>query len=172
MVRPNITDEDIEMEENVEIDKNEFILNHVVLPRYLPPAKQEYKEQLKLVHLMLKIVISTKTLPINTIRLFHRLKEIYIDTTDDTMKDILSKQIKSLRSDDTFAMFVRRQNCTLIIHRKLETIILGTFHSDVKPIEVYKHCSDVEVKTVSLNIFKRNKKKIKFNTNFCIFFSY
>lgn len=137
------------MDETVEIDKHEFKLNHIVLPRYLPQKNQDYSEQMQLVHLMLRSVIAMKTLPINTIQLFEQLKRIYVDAKEDALKDAISKEIKTLRPNDTFAMFVRRQNCTLIIHKKEKSVILATFHSAVKPIEVYRHASDIEVNILS-----------------------
>lgn len=139
------------------IDRNEFNLNHIVLPRYLPQKNQDYTDQLQLVSRMLKNVLATKTLPTNTIRLFNQLKRIYVDTKDEMLKDALSKEIKSLRSNDTFAMFVRQQNCTLIVHKKAKSVILATFHSDVKPSEVYDHDSDLEVSNFNLN-FQEQKK--------------
>lgn len=128
------------------VDENEFILNHIILPRFLPQKKQNYSDQLRLVNQMLKHVIETRShLPTNTIRLFQQLKKIHIDTTDDTLKDTLSKEIKSLQPDDTFAMFVRRQNCTLMIHKKPDGLILATFYGDAKPSDIYGHDSDLEV---------------------------
>lgn len=147
-------DEDIEMAEHV--DENEFILNHVILPRFLPPKKQHYDDQLKIVNQMLKIVIDLRSfLPTNTVLLFQQLRRIHIGTTEDTLKDTLSKEIKNLRSDSTFAMFVHRQNCTLMIHKKPDGLILATFHGDTKPIEVYRHDSDLEVMLLLIYIFKK-----------------
>lgn len=137
-------DEDIEMAEN--IDENEFILNHVVLPRFLPQKKQNYSDQLKIVNRMVQNVMSMRSsLPANTVKLFQQFKNVHLDSTDDTLKSKISNEIRSLRRDDTFAMFVRRQNCTLIIHKKPDGLILATFHGDVKPSEVYSHDSDLEV---------------------------
>lgn len=137
-------DEDIEMAECV--DENEFILNHVILPRFLPQKKQNYGDQLKIVNQMLENVNETPSyLPTNTVHLFQQFKKVHIEATEDTLKGTLSEVIKSLRPNETFAMFVRHQNCTLIIHKKPDGLILATFHGDTKSIEVYRHDSDIEV---------------------------
>lgn len=156
-------DEDIEMTEN--IDEHESLLNHVILPRFLPPKKQDYKDELKLADLLLKIVVELHSvLPLNTIRLCQKLNKIHLQSTDDNLNETISNELKSLRADDTFAMFVRHQNCTLIIHKKPQKLILATFHSDVNPHEVYSHDGDIEVIIYSF-ITSSRKEKVKQSTH-------
>lgn len=137
-------DSDDGMAENV--DENEFIMNHVILPRFLPPKTQDFNDQLKIVNLMLKNALESRPfLPLHTIDLCRKLKSIHLIGEDETLKQNLAKELKSLKVDETFAMFVRHQNCTLIIHKRPHSFILATFHSDVNPREVYSHGSDIEV---------------------------
>lgn len=148
------------MEANTEIDKNEFILNHIVLPRYLPSKEQRYSNELELVKIMLINAIATRTLPVNTMRLFQKLKRIYIDSKEDTLKNTLAMEIRTLQGNDTFAMFVPHQNCTLILRQTSEKLILATFHSDTQAYEVYSHNRlDLQVKCLILKfqIFARLK---------------
>lgn len=140
------------MDEDVERDEHEFILNHVILPRYLPPEKPGYVKQLKLMSSIIQTIIDTPILPRKTIDLFVQLKRLHIDTTADNFSATLKNEIKTLLPGETFAMFVRRQNCTLLIHQKENSVILATFRGDMKSSDVYGHDSDIEVKKNSLFI--------------------
>lgn len=137
-------DDDIKMGEI--IDEDEFILNHVVLPRFLPPKEQNFSIQLKIVDHMVKNVVESRSfLPMNTIQLCKKFSRIHVESTDDTLNQSIGKELKSLQVSDTFAMFVRQQNCTFMVHKKQQSLILATFDSDVNPREVYNHDSDIEV---------------------------
>lgn len=134
-------------DDDTEFDQNEFILNHVVLPRYLPPEKQGYAKQLKLMKTFIENVFAVPIVPARTVALFKQFKRIHLDGTADNLKSALSREIRSLLPGHSFAMFVRRQNCTLTIHKKSDGdgVILATFRGDMLSSEVYSHESDIVV---------------------------
>lgn len=125
---------------------NKFILNHVLLPRYLPPENPTPIKELGLMEKMIKNILNTRlvklTLP-NTAQLFEQLKAIYIDSSAndfDGLNEILKSQISSLASNDArcghismFAIYMHLHNCLLFIHKRAEKLILATFRSDIKP---------------------------------------
>lgn len=133
------------MDEDVERDENEFILNHVILPRYLPPEKPGYVKQLKLMNSIIQTVLDTPTMPGKTIDLFKQIRRLHVDTTGENFSTVLKNEIQSLLPGETFAMFVRRQNCTLLIHQQRDSAILATFRGDMRSSDVYSHDSDIEV---------------------------
>lgn len=132
--------------DDTEVDEQEFYLNHVILPRYIPAEKQGYTNQIKLMNVMLQTVFQLgDSIPAKTtdfLKQFHRLHVASLDT----FQSILKEQIKTLLTGETFAMFVRRQNCTLMIHKhRNDDIVLATFRGDFKSSEVYRYDSDIEV---------------------------
>lgn len=146
------------MTTETEMKDHEFILNHVVLPRWLPQEKPPYLKQIKLMAKMVENVTDlSRILPSNTVNLMKRLRKIHSDglTGNEFMAEI-SKQIKGLkRPGDTFAMFVRRQNCTFMVHvptanadlnsDEPQNLILATFPGDMQNSDVYRFDSDLEV---------------------------
>lgn len=133
------------MDEDMEVDEREFYLNHVILPRYLPAEKQGFVKQLKLMNEMVQTIIETPCMPRETIHLFEQFKRLHNDTKIENLNQELKSQIRSLRSGKTFAMFVRRQNCTLLVQKQQNSVILATFRGDMKSTDVYSHDSDIEV---------------------------
>lgn len=132
-------------DDDVEQDEHEFFLNHAILPRYLPAEKQGYSKQLKLMSTMIETIIDTRNMPRKTINLFEQFKRLHIDTTTENFSRELRGQIHSLQSGETFAMFVRRQNCTLLVQKRPNSVVLATFRGDMKNYDVYSHDSDIEV---------------------------
>lgn len=138
-----------------EQDIQDMILNFAILPRVLPQEKSTklHQIELDLVAQMIKNVMNLSgILPIKTIELFEKLKKIHGHTVPN--EDDITDQIKSLRSGDTFAIFVRRQNTTFIVYappnqnpdgKEPEDVIVATFPGNLHPTEVYKHESDMEV---------------------------
>lgn len=137
-----MTDDD---DDSMEQDENVFFLNHVILPRFLPAEKQGYAKQLKLMNMMINTILRTDQLPQKTIDLFEQFQRLHIETTTENLSRELRQQISSLQSGETFAMFVRRQNCTLLVQKQRNSVILATFRGDMKSCEVYRHDSDIEV---------------------------
>lgn len=136
--------------EEPESNINEFFLYHVVLPRHLPAVKPKYSQQMALVAEMMKTITSLKQfIPSKTIKLFETFDNIHSKGTSADVSDIRDA-IRSLKAGDTFAMFVRRQNCALMIHKRFENnecnnVVVATFPGDLPSNEIYKHASDIEV---------------------------
>lgn len=69
-------------------------------------------------------------------------------------------------SGDTFAMYVRRQNCAVMIHvpanemvsvDETKNVIVSTFPGNLHPREIYRHIGDIEVN--SPKFCRINKKQ-------------
>lgn len=143
------------MSANTDMDDHEFILYHVVLPRFLPQEKPRYTKQLKLMAEMVENVAKlSRHLPSKTVNLMKRLRKMHIECTGDEFIAEISHQIRGLRRPgDTFAMFVRRQNCTFMVHvlsnatnvNEPNDLILATFPGDMQNNDVYRYESDLEV---------------------------
>lgn len=116
------------------------------MPRFLPCEKPGYVKQLKLMNKMLQSVFEVALIPNETmdfLKQFHRLHF----TSEEHFQTVLKDQITTLDRDETFAMFVRRQNCTLMIHKQHDnSTILATFRGDMKSSDVYRYESDIEVR--------------------------
>lgn len=131
-----------------DMDDHEFILNHVLLPRYLP-LEISPTEQFKLVELLIENVLDQNKISPKTVELFKQLKKIHIDTldTNQTLKDEINLLVNTDDVTRTFAIFMHRQNCTLLIHKQEQILTAATFCSDIKP---YNHPNqiDIEVKLI------------------------
>lgn len=137
---------------------HELLLNHVILPRYLPQSKSRdlHNEELQLMKLMVENVeelSEMKMIPCNTIKMLSGLKR---EQSPDCSK-VIANEIGQLKPGESFAMFVRRQNCALIIHMPKNTdrnqsdrIIVATFPGNLHPKHVYDSDSDIEVKYLIL----------------------
>lgn len=135
-------------------NKFEYLLYHIVLPRVLPQKKSndfEHHELLLLSRLNDVIKDCSEWIPLATVRLFNSLKTTHMNRT----ADFVSKEIRALQPGDTFAMFVRRQNCGLMIYMpidgntqadKQETVVVTTFPGNLHIKEIYQHQSDIKVK--------------------------
>lgn len=152
-------DEPMDVDDEVDdTELNKFILNHVFLPRYLPPENPTPAKEFRLMEKMIENVLDTplvkQTLLPNTAQLFEQLKEIHIDSSAndfDGLNEILKSKISSLASGDArcghinmFAIYMHLHNCLLFIHKRAEKVILTTFRSDIKPGPDCQ--SDIEVK--------------------------
>lgn len=139
----------VNMKLNSEHDHDD-LLYHVILPRVLPQEKSTslYKTECDL---MLKMVANVESLtdfiPPKTLELFQRLYRVHTTCT----KESISREIRDLRPDDTFAMFVRFQHTGFMIHvpsdekeNDVKNVIVSTI-SNLHPDEIYKHYTDFEV---------------------------
>lgn len=86
-------------------------------------------------------------IPPSTMKMCRSLSEVHRNRTPVTV----SRQIKDLKPGDTFSMFIRRQNCGIMIHmhsnsKTKSNVTVATFPGKLRPVEVYDHASDVEVK--------------------------
>lgn len=129
----------------------ENLMNHIVLPRYLPQNRSPnfIAEELELLKRMVENVESlSDDVPINTLQMMRSLADVHLKPYPKTIK----KNIGNLQPGGTFAMFVRSQNCALLIHMlpeeapaDSENIIVATFPGKLHPKEVYGNPSDLEV---------------------------
>lgn len=131
----------------------DMLLNHIILPRILPQSKSRHFHQteLNILDEMVKCVeMLSEHIPSETVRLFRRMKNVHFNLSPNNV----ANEINGLRTGDSFAMFVRRQNCTFMIHAPKDnnqinqvphTVIVATFPGNLHPNEVYEHDSDIEV---------------------------
>lgn len=136
-----------------QLDYHSILLSHVVFPRVLPQQKPRYVHELDLITLMVENVVKlSKWIPPKTIELMETLKMVHVD--GKPRPSIISDAIDSLSPGESFAMFVRRQNCMLIIYmpfnqisniKEMQNVIVATYPGNLHPSEIYKHNSDVEV---------------------------
>lgn len=137
--------------------RQEMLLTHVILPRFLPQHISTHldKTDLQLLHEMVQTVLDSSSLvPIQTVKLFQILRKIHnrIEVNTNT----ISTEINALRPGDSFAMFVRRQRWMFMIHvppcddgnaanSQPQEVIVASFPGNVRPSEIYKHDSDIAV---------------------------
>lgn len=158
-----------------------MLLTHIILPRYLP---QEISHDLdytdaKLLHEMVDNVVSLSgIIPTKTVKLFQSMRKIH----DNMTPTRISNEINGLRSGDSFAIFVRRQRWMFIIHApeqpphdknatdsEPQEVIVASFPGNVRPSEIYKHESDIEVIFIVKNLIEPNKiqlTKVEFFPDF------
>lgn len=131
------------------------LLNHVILPRVLPQDKPpRFIESKLMMHVIETAVNSSNWLPQKTVEFCKRLKRVHLECTPQP--DVVSAEINSLRSGDTFAMYVRRQNTVFMIYmlpneddgnnkNPPQSVIVSTFPGNLHPSEIYTAESDIEV---------------------------
>lgn len=139
--------------------KQDMLLHHVILPRFLPQGKSSHFHQteIQLMHEMVQSVCNLREeIPMETVKLSLNFWKIHHESMPN--QSTISTEIKALQPGNSFAMFVRRQNCMFVIHapssqgEKAEQanavpqeVIVATFPGNLHPDEVYKHDSDIEV---------------------------
>lgn len=140
-----------EKTETISQETNDILMNHVILPRFLPQEKPKFAHEKILIAEFLKCIENTSEhLPLKTIEMFDRLKQV----NEEYTRDIVTEKIIELRPGDTFAMFVRRQNYTIMFHVPADScldnedpddVIVATFPGYLHPKEIYNCDSDIEV---------------------------
>lgn len=150
------------------LEQQNILLNHIILPHFLPASTgpRFHNTELKLFDEMFKTVMDlSHSIPAKTVALFKSMHTIHHKLTPK----VVSKEINALQPGDTFAMFVRRQNCTFmvhvppderIVHGKPQNAIVATFTGRLHPNEVYNCDSDIEVNFHPLKAFDLNRKLI------------
>lgn len=137
--------------------RQDMLLPHIILPRCPPQNLSPYLHttELQLVHKLIETVTELSVnIPEHTVKLFKSLRKIHDGPSPDT--DTISSEINALRPGDSFAIFVRRQRWMFMIHvprngnenaanRTPHEVIIATFPGNVRPSEIYKHESDIEV---------------------------
>lgn len=153
--------------------KQDMLLQHVILPRLLPQQKSRHLHQieLQLMQNMTENILKLREkIPSETVELFANFWKIHDEAIPK--QSAVMARIKALRSGKSFAMFVRRQNCMFVIHAPRtknaevpEEVIIATFPGNLHPDEVYHYDSDIEV-----NENRQNSKSIFRNCVQIIFF--
>lgn len=123
----------------------EFALTHVLLPRKLPENKPSYSQQLGLMKEMVSSVYRIgNCLPQKTIEMLKNFRDIQEECTEAG----IARGINKLCPGDTFTMFVRRQNCAIMIYmppNQNENVIVATFPGNLPMSDIYRNESDIEV---------------------------
>lgn len=143
------------MDAGIESDPQETqdnLLKHVILSRYLPQENKNFMEiGVELMKQMIENVDNlAEWIPSETVELFERLKRVSLECT----KSVVSEEIDTLEPGDTFAMFVRCQNCVIMIHvlpdadlddEQTPNVIVATYPGHFRSSETYNCDSDLEV---------------------------
>lgn len=140
-----------------ELETQNILLNHVVLPRVLPQEKARFIHEQAIINLMVENVENLSDwLPEKTVEMMDRLKRV----TREYTRTVVSEIINELEPGDSFSMFIRRQNCTIMFYippteenstEEPQNIIVATFIGTLHPKEIFKHESDIEVRFKLLN---------------------
>lgn len=163
-------------EEPTAQEKHELLLNHVVLQRFLPLTKSQHthNEDLALMSYMIDNVVQNefllKKVPENTVKMLRGLNVLHKTLTPE----VVSGQISTLKPGETFAMFVRRQNCALMIHMPViesDRVIVATFPGNLHPKYVFSKNCDIQVYCYFLKIvYKIAVQSMKY-LKFTMFYS-
>lgn len=141
----------------------EDMINHVLLPRFLPQQRSPelHEHEISLLKEMVQTIETMEdSLPPSTVRLFQSMQKVHVMCTATDVCD----EIKKLTPGETFAMFIRRQNTAFMVHMpesgraksknskakpdKSTTVIVSTFPGNIHPNEIYTHPSDLEVSKI------------------------
>lgn len=134
------------MESKSKEDWNSLLIN-VILPRVLPVTNSRHFGNLKL-DLLYQMVETVKNssewIPSKTVELFKSLEEVQLECTPE----VIAKKIRTLCPGDTFAMYIHRQNCAIMVYmpkNQKRNVVVATFPGNLPSSEIYKHESDIEV---------------------------
>lgn len=125
-------------------------LRHILLPRYLPPGNYDSLDiESGLMNQMMDTVQNlAEFLPPKTVELLKKLQNVHINCTPQTISD----DINALRPGDSFAMFVRHQDCAIMLRvpptenwNDVQNVIVATFPGSLYPGEIYLPDGDIEV---------------------------
>lgn len=129
----------------------DILLNHVVLPRVLPQEKVRFIHEREIVIQLVETVEDvSEWLPMKTVEMMDRLKRVTREYTGSVVSEIINE----LEPGDSFSMFVRRQNTTIMFYvpkagdnttDEPQNVIVATFMGTLHPREIFKHESDIEV---------------------------
>lgn len=133
----------------------ENLLNHIILPRYIPPnANDDYDltEATFLTRMDIAMSSISEWLPSGTTKMFSSFVAVHQMRTPQPIID----GIKNLQPGCTFAMYVRCQNTVFMCHMPADVvivdkpnettpIIVATFPGRIGTRHVYSHPLDMEV---------------------------
>lgn len=135
---------------------SEKLLNHVVLPRFIPNTANvdlQLQESNLLIRVSESVKSLSKWLPSNTVRMFKSFELVQQMRTPDVITD----EINKLQPGETFAMYVRCQNTVFMCHmpahqsndskpNETTSVIVGTFPGRIAVKHIYSHQTDLEVR--------------------------
>lgn len=148
----NLNIESRDEEKNLEAE----LLNHVLLPRFLPQMKhnESYEHELELLQRMVDVVeLHDEWIPEQTIDTLRHMSLIQTDCSAETIYE----RINSLTPGKTFAMFVKDQNCMFVIYMpandstemtdgtKMKWVIVATFPGNFDCKDINRTIGDYEV---------------------------
>lgn len=146
------TSMDMHSDSDQEDDLDSQRLNHVLLPRVLPQTRKDsYETGLDLLNQMVCDIQSLAEfyeLPPKTVNFMLKLRQIHTNCTPQTVLSAINR----LGPGDTFAMFMRYQDCGILFRvppnetpNDVKNVIVAPFPGCLDPSEIYKHDSDIEV---------------------------
>lgn len=138
-----------------QLKKQNILLEHVLLPRVLPQEKARFTDEQEIVVKFVENVENlSEWLPEKTVKMMERLKRVTLECT----RTVVSETINELEAGDSFSMFIRRQNCTIMFYippteennlEELQNIIVATFLGNLHPQDIFMHDSDIMVSIFS-----------------------
>lgn len=143
---------DVQLEHQI---LHENLFRHIILPRSVLPRRTPnfLTDELELLRRMAETVAQFGGyLPASTLKMMRSLAKVHSNLTANAIME----EINGLHPGETFAMFVRYQNCAIIIHMLANVpddgnnIVVATFPSKVHPEEIYRNPSDLEVMDIIL----------------------
>jgi hypothetical protein len=161
----------------MEEDEFKFIINHVFLPRKLPnkiddQAKYEANETnfliiAKNVIKNLSSMIETTSLNIDFYREIVRMFIVWKknQTTACLNAAMIRKQIKSLKENQSFPLYLRAQNSCIILemlsNKQNYPVVLSSFRVSLSNEEVLSTTGDIYGKFPSASFYIANKSSIR-----------
>lgn len=146
--------ENVALEPNDDLDLENDLLNHVLLPRFLPQTKQNnlYDLELDLLSRMVELIeTQDEWIPNSTVKMFTNVYRVQAECQPET----IFNQINNIKPGGTFALFVRGQNCVFVIYMPSTddnkqpddstTVIVATFPGNLDPKDINKNIGDFEV---------------------------
>lgn len=146
--------ENLSLEPNEDLNLENDLLDHVLLPRLLPQTKGNNLHDLEL-DLLLRMVelveVQDEWIPAPTVKMFQNLYLVQAEC----QPEMIFEQINDLKPGGTFALFVKGQNCVFVVHMPLTddneqpddltTVIVATFPGSMDPKDINKNFGDFEV---------------------------
>lgn len=137
---------------NEDLNLEYELLNHVLLPRFLPQTKRSdlYEQELELLSRMFEIIrLQNEWIPSQTIDMFQKFNHIQSDCFPET----IFKYINELTPNNLFAMYLKEQNCVFSIYMldddkeisESTTVIVATFPGNLDATSINKDIGDFEV---------------------------
>lgn len=148
--------ENLTLEPNEDLNLENDLLDHVLLPRLLPQTKRNnlHDLELDLLSRMAELVeVQDEWIPAPTVKMFENLYHVQAECQPET----IFEQINDLKPGGTFALFVKGQNCVFVVYMPLTddndqpepddltTVIVATFPGSMDPKDIYKNFGDFEV---------------------------